>query len=56
MIDCINQSPLETSCGLILDGLLTNWKFGCDSDPRLHDLKLPVLELFHSVFDFFMEN
>ena len=33
------------------DDLFTNWKFGFDSDPRLHDPKLPlVLELFHFVF------
>ena len=31
------------------DDLFTNWKFGFDSDPRLHDPKL-VLELFHFVF------
>ena len=30
----------KTSCGLIWDGLFTIWKFGFDSDPRLHDLKL----------------
>ena len=36
-----------TSCGLIRDGLFTNWKFGFDSDPRLLDLKLLALELFH---------
>ena len=40
----------KTSCGLIQDGLLTNWKIGFDSDPRLNDLKLLVLELFHFVF------
>ena len=34
------------SCGLIRDGIFTNWKFGFDSDPRLHDLKRLVLELF----------
>ena len=34
-----------TSCGLIRDGLFTNWKFGFDSDPRLLDLKLLALEL-----------
>ena len=37
------------SCGLIRDGLFANWKFGFDSDPRLHDLQLLVLELFHFV-------
>ena len=35
---------------MIWDGLLTNWKFGFDSDRRLHDLQLLVLELFHFVF------
>ena len=40
----------KTSCGLIRDGFFTNWKFGFDSDPRLHYLKLLVLELFHFVF------
>ena len=44
------DSPSLTSCALIRDGLFTNWKFGFDSDPRLHDLKLLVLELFHFVF------
>ena len=39
-----------TLCGLIRDGLFTHWKFGFDSDPRLHDLKLLVLELFYFVF------
>ena len=29
----------KTLCGLIQDGLFTNWKFGFDSDPRLHDLQ-----------------
>ena len=37
----------KTSCGLIQDGLFTNWKNGFDSDPQLHDLKLLVLELFN---------
>ena len=46
----------KTSCGLIRDGLFTNWKFGSDYDPRLLDLKLPVLELFQFVFEFFMEK
>ena len=46
----------KTSYGLIQDGLFTNWKFGFDYDPRLLDLKLPVLELFHIVFEFFMEK
>ena len=32
----------KTSCGLNRDGLLTNWKIGFDSDPRLHDLKLSM--------------
>ena len=31
---------------------MTNRKFGFDSDPRLHDLKLLVLELFHFVHVF----
>ena len=39
-----------TSRGLIRDGLFTNWKFGFDSDPRLRDLKLLALELFHFLF------
>ena len=38
------------SCGLILDGLFTNWKFGFDSDPGLHDLQLPELDLYQFVF------
>ena len=29
----------KTACGLIRDGLFTNWKFGLDSNPRLHDLQ-----------------
>ena len=33
------DSPSLTSCGLIRDGLFTNWKFGFDSDPLLHDLQ-----------------
>ena len=41
----------KPSCGLIQDGLFTIfWKIGFDSDPRLRDLKLLVLELFHFVF------
>ena len=57
MIDCINQlRHCKTLCGLIQDGLFANWKFGCNSDPQRHDLKLLVFELFHSVFYFFMEN
>ena len=53
------SSPINDrlySCGLIRDGLLTDWKFGFDSDPRLHDLKLLVLELFHFVLLFVLEN
>ena len=46
----------KTSCGLTQNGLFTNWKFGFDSDPRLHDLTLLVLELFHFAFQFFLEN
>ena len=33
------DSPSLTSCGLIRDGLFTNWKLGFDSDPLLHDLQ-----------------
>ena len=40
----------KTSCGLTWDGLITNWKVGFDSDPRLRDLQLHVLEFFHFVF------
>ena len=29
----------KTSCGLIRDGLFTNWKFEIDFDPWLHDQK-----------------
>ena len=36
----------KTFCGLIQDGLFTNWKIGFDSDPQLHYLKRLVLELF----------
>ena len=34
------------------DGLFTNWKFGFDYDPQLHDLLHDLLELefFHFVF------
>ena len=46
----------KTSCGLTQNGLFTNWKFGFDSDPRLLDLTLLVLELFHFAFQFFLEN
>ena len=46
----------KTLCGLIQDSLFTNWKIGFDSDPRLHDPKILVLELFHLAFQFFMEN
>ena len=35
---------------LFRDGTFTNWKFGFDSDPRLHDLQLLVLGLFHFAF------
>ena len=38
------------------DGLFTNWKFGFVFDPRLHDFQPLVLERFHIVFKFFMEN
>ena len=47
MIDLFINHDCKTSCGLIRDGLFTNWKFGFVFDPRLHDLKLLVLELFH---------
>ena len=40
----------KTSCGLIRQGLFTNWKFGFDSDPRMHDLKLLVLMLLNFEF------
>ena len=33
----------KTSCGLIQDGLFTNWQFGSLTDPWLHDLQLLVL-------------
>ena len=33
----------KTSCGVIQDGLFTNWKFGFDSDPQLYDLQLSFL-------------
>ena len=46
----------KTSCGLIRNGLFTNWKIGFDSDPWLHDLKRLVLGLFHFAFQFVMEN
>ena len=45
----------KTLCGLIRNGLSTSWKFTLDSDPRLHDLKLLVLELFPFVLQFFIE-
>ena len=32
------------------DGLFTNWRFGFDFDPRLHDLKLLVLDLFYNLY------
>ena len=34
----------KTSFGLIWDDLFTNWKIAFDSDPRLYDLKLLVLD------------
>ena len=46
----------EPSCGLIWNGLFTNWKFGFDSDPWMHDLERLVLELWHFVFQSFMQN
>ena len=55
MIGCINQSR-KTSCRLIHDGLFTSWKFGFVFDPRLHNLQLLVLEVFHLVFWFFIAN
>ena len=38
MIDCINHN-CQTLCGLIWDGLFSNWKVRFDSDPRLHELQ-----------------
>ena len=46
----------KTSCGLIQDGLFMWRKFGFVFFPRLHDLQLLVLELFHFAFLFFMKN
>ena len=43
------MTTLKTLCGLILDGLFTNGKFGFVFDPRLHDLQLLVLDLFYFV-------
>ena len=40
----------KTSCGMIQDGLFTNWQFGSLIDPWLHDLQLLVLVVFHFVF------
>ena len=40
----------KSLCGLIGDGLFTNWKFGFVFDPQLYDLQLPVLELFDFAF------
>ena len=40
----ISRSGSGSSCGLIQDGLFTNWKLGFDSDLRLHDFNLLVLE------------
>ena len=34
--------------GLMRDGLFTSWKFGFDSDPWLHELKLLELKIFIS--------
>ena len=46
----------KTSCGLIRGGWFNNWKMEFDSDPRLHDLKLLVLELLRVVFQFLIED
>ena len=54
--DLLINHNCKSSCRLIQDSLFTNWKFGFDSDPRLHDLKRLVHKLFHFVFYFFMEN
>ena len=40
----ISRSGSGSSCGLIKDGLFTNWQLGFDSDPRMHDSNLLVLE------------
>ena len=44
---CLIVCDRKTSCGLIQDGLFTNWKIGFDSDPQLHDLKLPTKKQFY---------
>ena len=36
--------------GLIQDGFFTSWKLGFVFDPRLPDLQLLVLEVFHFAF------
>ena len=46
----LSNHDCKTSCGLIRDGLFTNWRIGFDSDPRPHGLNLHVLELFYFVF------
>ena len=35
----IIHQDCKTLCGLIQDGLFTNWQLGFDCDPRLHDLQ-----------------
>ena len=57
MIDFIINYDYKTLCGLIRDGLFTNWKFGFDSDPRLHDLNLLViLVLDLHLFNFYTSS
>ena len=46
----------KTLCGLSRDGIFPNWMFGFVLDPRLHDLQLLALELFHFLFQFSMQN
>ena len=40
----------KTSFRLVGDGLFTRWKVGLVFDPRLYDLQLLVLEIFHFAF------
>ena len=49
-MDCIMNHDCKTSCGLIRDGLFTNWKLGFVFYPELHDHQLLLLELFHFAF------
>ena len=46
--DLLINHDCKSSCRLIQDSLFTNWKFGFDSDPRLHDLKR-IVHMFHYV-------